>query len=85
MKNKNLPLTQLPTNIKFASFNSTNEDIILGEYIIATLLYNKTSINQILESANEIQDKEERENVKKILLNIITDFINLNPDICILK
>lgn len=72
-------LKELPKDIKFASFDSTNQDIILGEYLIATLLYNGKSLNQILESANEINNKKEKEDVKKLITNITMNLINLNP------
>lgn len=80
MTYNNIKLKELPKDIKFATFNSDNEDIILGEYIIATLIYNGFSLDQLLEPANEIEDLKEREDVKMIVTNIVLDFINLNPE-----
>lgn len=53
-------LKRLPERIKFASYNPNNEDVILGEYLIALLIYNGASFHQILETANEIENMEER-------------------------
>lgn len=78
MINNKSKIKELPKDTKFATFNSDNEDIILGEYYIAILIYNGVSFNQLLESANEIEDKKEREDVKAIITNIVLDFINLN-------
>ncbi|OXA98962.1 hypothetical protein B0A75_12915 [Flavobacterium oncorhynchi] len=79
MTQNNIKLKELPRDTKFATLNSDNEDIILGEYLIATLIHNGTSFNQLLESANEIENKRERDDVKNIIINIVLDFINLNP------
>ncbi|QZK91572.1 hypothetical protein K5V07_14105 [Flavobacterium sp. CHNK8] len=80
MNNNNTELKELPNNTKFTRFNSDNEDIILGEYLIALLINNGASFNELLESANEIEDKKERILVKKIMTDIIQNFINLNPE-----
>ena len=80
MKSNKTEFKQLPKDTKFATFNSETKEIILGEYLIATLIYNGETFNKILESANEIEDKKEREDVKKIMYNIILDFVELNPE-----
>ena len=77
---KNTKLKELPKGTKFASVNLTDEDIILGEYLIATLLYNGVSLNQLLECTNEIEDKKERKDIKDIITQIALDFINLNSE-----
>lgn len=58
MANNNIKLNELPKGTKFATLNSDNEDIILCEYLIGTLLYNGFTLNHILESANEITNKK---------------------------
>ncbi|UUW09781.1 hypothetical protein NLG42_03040 [Flavobacterium plurextorum] len=80
MKLINIKLKELPKDTKFATFDSNNEDIILGEYLIAKLLYNGFTLNQILEQANEIEDMREREDVKSIITHISLNFISLNPE-----
>lgn len=79
MTYNNTKLKELPKDIKFATFNSKSEDIILGEYLIATLIYNGASFNQILECANEIKNVKKRKDTKTIIAKIALDFINLNP------
>ena len=61
------------------TFNPNNEDIILGEYLLAILIYDGQSLNKILDKTDEIEDKKEREDVKLIIINLVLDFINLNP------
>lgn len=80
MKLSNIKLKKLPKDTKFATFDSNNEDIILGEYLIAKLLYNGFTLNQILEQANEIEDMREREDVKSIITHISLNLISLNPE-----
>ncbi|TDO98485.1 hypothetical protein [Flavobacterium sp. 245] len=63
-KTNNTKLKELPKDTKFATFNSDNEDMILGEYLIAILIYNGTSFNQLLESANEIENKKRKRSKK---------------------
>lgn len=79
MKLNDKKLKELPEDTKFATFNSDNEDIILGEYLIAKLLYNGFTLNDILEQANEIKNKKERESVKIIIIEITINLIELNP------
>jgi len=73
-------LKELPANRKFATFNSDNEDIILGEYLLAILIYNGQSLNEILEKTDEIEDRKEREKIKQIIINMILGFTKLNPE-----
>lgn len=80
MNNNNIKLKELPKDINFATFNSDNEDIILGEYLIAKLLYNGFTLKDILESTNKIKNKKERNIVKEIITNIVLNFTNLNPE-----
>lgn len=79
MNSNNTKLKELPKDTKFATFNSSDEDIILGEYLLAILIYNGQSLSEILEKANEIEDKKERKNVKQIIKEIVFNFININP------
>ncbi len=79
MITNNTKLKEIPKDTKFASFISDNEDIILGEYLIATLIYNGATFHQLLECANHIEVKKERENIKAIITEIVLNFINLNP------
>lgn len=80
MKNKKPLLRKLPETTKFATYDSDNEDIIEGEYIIATLIYNGTTFNQLLQATDEIEDDRERKDVKTEIIKIVLDFINLNPE-----
>ncbi len=80
MEDNKIKLKELPKDTKFATFNSDNEDIILGEYLIATLIYNGATINQLLESANKIKDKKERKDVKRIMTQMILNYVNINPE-----
>lgn len=81
MITNNTELKELPEHIKFASYNPINEDVILGEYLIALLIYNGASFQQILETANEIEDKEEKTNVRITISNFIFDLVKLNPEL----
>lgn len=80
MNNKKTIHRKLPDNVKFAIYNTNNKDIVLSEYLIASSIYNGNSLDQILESANEIEDIKERKIVKDIMTNIFLDFIKLNPE-----
>lgn len=80
MITNNTELKKLPEHIKFSSYNSNNEDVILGEYLIALLLYNGASFQQILDTANVIEDIEEKTKVKIIMSDIIFDLIKLNHE-----
>lgn len=79
MITNNTIIKDLPKNIKLATFNSDDEDIFLCEYTLATLIYNGATFNQLLNLANEIEDIKEREDAKTIVINMVLDFINLNP------
>jgi hypothetical protein len=71
---------QLPKNLKFATFNSNNEDHIILELFIANLIYNGSSFNQLLKPTDGIKNKREKEQMIIDIINIILDFINLNPE-----
>lgn len=79
MKNNKQQLKVLPENIKFATQNSNNTDFIVLEYYIAILIYNGTSFEQLLESADDIENKKDKEQMITETTNIILDFISLNP------
>ena len=54
--------------------------ILFWRILIATLIDNGESLDKILKSADEIEDKKERESVKKIMSTIFLNFIELNPE-----
>lgn len=80
MITKNTILKDLPKHIKLATFNCDDEEIFLCEYTIATLIYNGATFNQLLEIANDIEDKKERDLIKQITIDMVLGFINLNPE-----
>lgn len=81
MITNNTELRELPNNVKFSSYNSNNEDVILGEYLIALLIYNGASFEQILNIANEIEAPEEKTNVRITINNFIFELVKLNPEL----
>ncbi|MFM9987437.1 hypothetical protein [Flavobacterium sp.] len=87
MKNNNIEFQiQLPSNIKFATENSTNERDILLEIFIANLIHNGSTFDELLEPTKKIKNIINREIMKTKITNTILDFVNLNPQyIYILK
>jgi hypothetical protein len=53
---------------------------LYGEFLIATLIYNGASFNQLLQFANENPNINERQDLKKFIISLVLDFINLNPE-----
>lgn len=84
MKNNILKPKRLPKHIKFATFNSNNEDEILLEILIANLIRNGTSFNGLLKATDNIEKKKDREEMKTKITNITLDFINLNPEYAVI-
>jgi hypothetical protein len=80
MKKNKKEFKELPKNIKFATHNSNNEDFIMIEYFIANLIYNGASFKKLLEPADDIENKKDKEQMIRETTNIILDFINLNPE-----
>lgn len=80
MKNKKREFKELPRDIKFATHNSKNEDYIIIEYFIAILIYNGSAFKQLLEPADDIKNKRDKEQMISETTNIILDFIKLNPE-----
>lgn len=80
MKNNDLEFKELPQGVKFATHDSNNVDFIILEYYVAILIYNGYSLNQLLESANDIEDKNDKKQMIKETTDIVLDFINLNPE-----
>lgn len=80
MKNNKSEFKQLPKDIKFATHNSKNEDFYLLEFLIANLIYNGYSFNQLLKPAKNIENKKDREQMINQTTNIILDFVELNPE-----
>lgn len=81
MKNNKTEFKELPKHIKFATHNSNNEDFIILEFFIANLIYNGASFNQLLEPAEDIENKKDKEQMITETTNIILDFIKLNPEL----
>lgn len=79
MKTNNTTLKELPKNITFATHNLNNEDFIILEFFIANLIYNGASFNQLLEPAEDIENKKDKEQMITETTNLILDFIKLNP------
>ena len=80
MKNYKTDFKELPKDIKFATHHSNNEDFIIIEFFIANLIYNGASFNQLLEPADDIENKKDKEQMITETTNIILDFIKLNPE-----
>ena len=80
MKNSKTKFKDLPKSVKFATHNSNNEDSIILEFFIANLIYNGASLNQLLEPADHIENKKDKEQMIIETTNIILDFIKLNPE-----
>lgn len=78
MKNNKPELKELPKGVKFATHDSNNIDFIILEYYIAILIYNGTSFEQLLESADDIENKQDKEQITTETTNIVLDFITLN-------
>lgn len=80
MKNNKTEFKELPKRVKFTTINSTNEDYIILEFLIANLIHNGASINQLLQPAEDIVNKKDKQQMITETTNIILDFINLNPE-----
>lgn len=80
MKNNKSTLKTLPKNTKFAKFNSENEDDVLLEFLIANLINNGTSFNELMKPTELIENKKDKKEMKTKITNIVLDFINLNPE-----
>jgi len=78
--NNNPKFKELPISTKFATHDSNNIDFILLELFIANLIYNGTSFNQLLEPAQDIENKRDKEQMITETTNIILEFIKLNPE-----
>jgi MinD-like ATPase involved in chromosome partitioning or flagellar assembly len=73
-------IKDLPKDIKLTTANRDNEEIFICEYTLATLIYNRATLNQLLEIVNEIEDKKEKQLTKETTINMVLEFINLNPE-----
>ncbi|GIQ60327.1 hypothetical protein Flavo103_34630 [Flavobacterium collinsii] len=80
MKNNKPEFKELPENIKFATYDPIEKDVLYGEFLIATLIYNGASFNQLLQFANKKSKINERKDLKKFIMGLVLDFINLNPE-----
>lgn len=80
MKNIKSNLKELPKGIKFATINSYDEEDIILEKIIATLIYNGYSKNQIYKSlSTNPENAIDCEFIGIIAQEMICNFIELNP------
>lgn len=79
MRNNKVEFKELPESIKFATYDPIENHVLYGEFLIATLIHNGASFNQLLQFANEKSNVNEREDLKKIIISLVLDFINLNP------
>lgn len=70
---------KLPSNIKFATFNSNNEDDILLEILIANLIHNGYSIDELLKATDGVDNENDKIEMIEKTLNIILNFVQLNP------
>ena len=80
MKNNNLNLKKLPKGIKFATINSYDEEDFILETIIAKLIYNGYSKDQIYKSLSNSENETDSEFIGIIAQDIIYNFIKLNPE-----
>ncbi len=80
MKNNKPDFKELPEKVKFATHDSNNIDFIILEYYVAILIYNGYSFKQLLEPADDIENKEDKEQMITETTKIVLDFINLNPE-----
>ena len=79
MITKNTTIKDLPLYINLATFDCDDEEIFLCEYTLATLIYNGATFNQLLELVDDIKKTEEKKVIKKIIIDMVLEFINLNP------
>lgn len=79
MKNIKSNLKELPKGIKFATTNSYDEEDIILEKIIATLIYNGYSKNQIYKSLTNPENEIDAQFIGVIVQEMIYNFIKLNP------
>lgn len=71
---------QLPRGIKFATINSHDEEDIILEETIATLIYNGYSSNEIYKSIFDTENREASRFIGHIAEDIMINFIKLNPE-----
>lgn len=80
MKINNPEFKELPEDVKFATHDSNNIDFIILEYYVAILIYNGYSFKQLLEPADDIEDKNNKKQMIKETTDIVLGFIKLNPE-----
>lgn len=73
-------IKQLPKEIKFATINSYDEEDIILEETIATLIYNSYSSKEIYKSIFDTECRETSRFMGHFVENIMKDFIKLNPE-----
>jgi hypothetical protein len=80
MKNNKSNLKKLPKGIKFATINSSDSEDIVLEKIIATLIYNGYSKDQIYKSYSNPENEIDSQFIGVIVQETLNNFIELNPE-----
>lgn len=75
-----LNLKQLPKGTKFSTINSYNENDIILEKYIATLIYNEYSKDEIYKSLSNPENEIDSQFIGIVVQDIINNFIKLNPE-----
>lgn len=71
-------LKQLPKGLKFSTINSHDEEDIILEKHIATLIYNGYSKDEIYKSLSNSENKKDSQFIGIIAQEIMYNFIKLN-------
>lgn len=79
MKNNKSNLKKLPKGLKFSTINSCDEEDIILEKHIATLVYNGYSKDEIYKSFSNPENDTDSEFIGIIAQDMIYNFIKLNP------
>jgi hypothetical protein len=80
MKNEKFKPKQLLIGTKFGTFDSGNKQDFFIEKSIALLIVNGKPFEELLGFLPLIENKKDREEMKIKAINIILDFIILNPE-----
>jgi hypothetical protein len=80
MKKDKLKLKPLLKGTKFATFDSGNKQDFFIEKSIALLIVNGKSFDELFGFLPLIENKKDNKEIKTKAINVILDFISLNPD-----